>query len=153
MSGRFEATVEVERPIAEVFAYLADGRNDPQFSPRVLRIERIPDGPTAVGTVFRSTVKDAGMKTAREFRITALEAPVLLRWAEVSKNSVTASEGGYDLTPLPDGGTRVRIHNLLEGHGLGKLLVGLALGAARKDADAFGRRIKTAAEAAIAPSA
>ncbi|KUN82734.1 SRPBCC family protein [Streptomyces griseoruber] len=151
MSGRFEATVEVDRPVAEVFAYLADGRNDPQFSPRVLRIERIPDAPTSVGTIFRSTVKDAGMKTAREFRITALEAPVRLRWAEVSKNTVTAREGGYDLESLPEGRTRVRIHNVLEGHGLGKLLVGLALAAARKDADAFGHRIKAAAEAAIAP--
>ncbi|WP_416981282.1 SRPBCC family protein [Streptomyces sp. T028] len=151
MSGQFEATVEVDRPVAEVFAYLADGRNDPQFSPRVLRIERVPDAPTSVGTVFRSTVKDAGMKTAREFRITSLEAPVRLRWAEVSKNTVTAREGGYDLEPLPDGGTRVRIHNVLEGHGLGKLLVGLALAAARRDAEAFGRRIKAAAEAAIAP--
>ncbi|GAB7106606.1 hypothetical protein JCM4814A_49200 [Streptomyces phaeofaciens JCM 4814] len=150
MSGQFEATVEVDRPVEEVFAYLADGRNDPQFSPRVLRIDRMPDGPTAVGTVFRSTVKDAGMKTGREFRITALEAPGKIRWAEVSKNIVMAREGGYDLEPLEGGRTRVRIFNVLEGHGLGKLLVGLALGAARKDADAFGRRIKAAAEAAIA---
>ncbi|WP_031479752.1 SRPBCC family protein [Streptomyces bicolor] len=149
MSGQFEATVEVDRPVEAVFAYLADGRNDPQFSPRVLRIERVPETPTAVGTVFRSTVKDAGMKTAREFRITDLEAPVRIRWAEVSKNSVTAREGGYDLEPLPDGRTRVRIFNVLEGHGLGKLLVGLALAAARKDADSFGARIKAAAEAAI----
>ncbi|MGI5451711.1 SRPBCC family protein [Streptomyces sp. CA-249302] len=152
MSGQFEAVVEVDRPVAEVFAYLADGRNDPQFSPRVLRIDRTPDGPTAVGTVFRSTVKDAGMKTAREFRITEFEAPVKLRWAEVSKNQVTASEGGYDLEALADGRTRVRIFNVLEGHGLGKLLVGLALSAARKDAPAFGARIKAAAESAIAKS-
>ncbi|MFG2732187.1 SRPBCC family protein [Streptomyces canus] len=151
MSGQFEAVVEVDRPAAEVFAYLANGRNDPQFSPRVLKIERIPDSATAVGTVFRSTVKDAGMKTAREFRITELEAPVKLRWAEVSKNSVTVREGGYDLESLADGRTRVRIFNLLEGHGLGKLLVGLALAAARKDAPAFGNRIKTAAEKAIVP--
>lgn len=151
MSGQFEATFEVDRAVEEVFAYLADGRNDPRFSPRVLKIERIPDAPTAVGTVFRSTVKDAGMKTAREFRITALEAPAKIRWAEVSKNSVTASEGGYDLEPLPGGGTRVRIFNVLEGHGLGRLLVGLALAAARKDAAGFGARIKAAAEAAIAP--
>ncbi|MFJ5774502.1 SRPBCC family protein [Streptomyces sp. NPDC093094] len=149
MSGQFEAIVEVDRPVEEVFAYLADGRNDPQFSPRVLRIERVPDAPTAVGTVFRSTVKDAGMKTGREFRITALDAPSTIRWAEVSKNIVTAREGGYELSSLPGGGTRVRIFNVLEGHGLGKLLVGLALAAARKDADAFGRRIKAAAEAAI----
>ncbi|MFD8999862.1 SRPBCC family protein [Streptomyces sp. NPDC059582] len=151
MSGQFEAVVEVDRPVEEVFAYLADGRNDPQFSPRVLRIERVPDAPTAVGTVFRSTVKDAGMKSAREFRITEFEAPAKLRWAEVSKNSVMAREGGYDLEPLADGRTRVRIFNVLEGHGLGKLLVGLGLAAARKDAPAFGVRIKTAAEAAIAP--
>ncbi|MFJ2832511.1 SRPBCC family protein [Streptomyces sp. NPDC087263] len=151
MSGQFEATVEVDRPVEEVFAYLADGRNDPQFSPRVLKIERTPDAPTTVGTVFRSTVKDAGMKTGREFRITALEAPAKIRWAEESKNTVTAREGGYDLEPLADGRTRVRIFNVLEGHGLGKLLVGFALAAARKDADGFGSRIKTAAEAAIAP--
>lgn len=42
MSGQFEAVVEVDRPVEEVFAYLADGRNDPQFSPRVLKIERTP---------------------------------------------------------------------------------------------------------------
>ncbi|MFB8047308.1 SRPBCC family protein [Streptomyces hydrogenans] len=149
MSGQFEATVDVDRPVDEVFAYLADGRNDPQFSPRVLRIDRIPEGPTAVGTVFRSTVKDAGMKTVRVFRVTALEPPRTLRWAEESKNLVTASRGGYDLEPLPSGGTRVRIHNVLEGHGIGKLLVGLALAAARKDAPDFGRRIKAAVEAAI----
>ncbi|MFH0518449.1 SRPBCC family protein [Streptomyces sp. M41] len=149
MSGQFEATVDIDRPVEAVFDYLADGRNDPQFSPRVLGIERVPDAPTAVGTVFRSTVKDAGMKTAREFRITELQAPVRIRWAEVSKNSVTADEGGYDLESLADGRTRVRIFNVLEGHGLGKLIVGLALTAARKDAPNFGARIKAAAEAAI----
>ncbi|MFD3473532.1 SRPBCC family protein [Streptomyces sp. NPDC058695] len=151
MAGQFEATFVVARPVDEVFEYLADGRNDPRFSPRVLKIERVPDTPTTVGTVFRSTVKDAGMKSAREFRITALDAPVKIRWAEVSKNSVMAREGGYDLEPMPDGGTQVRIFNVLEGHGVGKLLVGLALSAARKDADAFGARIKVATEAAIAP--
>ncbi|MER5943014.1 hypothetical protein ABT121_37640, partial [Streptomyces sp. NPDC001928] len=30
MSGQFEATVEVDRPVEAVFEYLADGRNDPQ---------------------------------------------------------------------------------------------------------------------------
>ncbi|MEU8852629.1 SRPBCC family protein [Streptomyces sp. NPDC048564] len=149
MSGQFEATVEVDRPVDAVFDYLADGRNDPQFSPRVLGIERVPDTPTTVGTVFRSTVKDAGMKTAREFRITDLEAPVRIRWAEASKNTVTVREGGYDLESLAEGRTRVRIYNVLEGHGVGKLLVGLALAAARKDADSFGARIKAAAEGAI----
>ncbi|MFE9258271.1 SRPBCC family protein [Streptomyces sp. NPDC006879] len=147
MAGQFETSVIVNRPVEEVFAYLADGRNDPEFSPRVQKIERTPEGPTAVGTVFRSTVKDAGMKTGRQFRINVLEPPRTVRWNEISNNLVTASEGGYDLEPLPDGSTRVRIYNVLEGHGLGKLIVGLALSAARRDAPDFGRRIKTAIEA------
>ncbi|WP_028802512.1 SRPBCC family protein [Streptomyces sp. 142MFCol3.1] len=147
MAGQFEATTEVDRPIDEVFAFLAAGTNDPRFSPRVLKITKTPEGPTGVGTVFTSTVKDAGMKTGRQFRITEFEAPHRIRWAEISKNVVTADEGGYDLESTGEGRTRVRIFNVLEGHGFGKLLVGFALSAARKDADAFGRRIKAAVEA------
>ncbi|MEU0525278.1 SRPBCC family protein [Streptomyces niveus] len=146
MSGQFEAVTEIDRPIEEVFAYLAEGTNDPEFSPRVQNITKDPAGPTAVGTVFRSTVKDAGMKTQRELRITELETPTRIRWAETSKNVVTSREGGYDLEAISDGRTRVRLFNVLEGHGIGKLLVGFALGAARKDAPGFGERIKKAAE-------
>jgi uncharacterized protein YndB with AHSA1/START domain len=147
VAGQFEATAEINRPIEEVFAFLSEGTNDPKFSPRVQEITKAPEGPTAVGTVFTSTVKDAGMKTGRTFRITELEAPHHIRWTETSKNVVTADEGGYDLESTGPGTTKVRIYNVLEGHGIGKLLVGFALGAARKDAPAFGQRIKTAVEA------
>ena len=147
MAGRFDATVVVDRPIEEVFAFLADGTNDPKFSPRVLEISKTTDGPAGVGTVYASTVKDAGMKTKREFKLTEFEAPTKIRWAEQSKNLITASEGGYDLEPAGDGATRVTIHNVLEGHGLGKLLEGFALRAARKGADDFGKSIKAAVEA------
>jgi hypothetical protein len=147
MAGQFEATVEIDRPIAEVFAFLAEGTNDPKFSPRVQRIEKRPAGPTAVGTVFVSTVKDAGMKTGREFKITELTENSKIRWAEQSKNIVTAVEGGYDFEAVSDTRTRVRIYNVLQGHGIGKLIAGLALRAAQKDAPAFGDRIKRAIEA------
>ncbi|MGH1554264.1 SRPBCC family protein [Streptomyces sp. L7] len=147
MAGQFEATAEINRPVEDVFAFLAAGTNDPKFSPRVQQITKTPEGPTAVGTVFTSTVKDAGMKTGRTFRITEFDAPHRIRWAETSKNVVTAEEGGYDLESTGPGTTKVRIYNVLEGHGIGKLLVGFALSAARKDAPAFGQRIKTAVEA------
>ncbi|MFJ2647139.1 SRPBCC family protein [Streptomyces sp. NPDC087420] len=148
MAGQFEATTEIDRPIEEVFAFLADGTNDPKFSPRVQQIVKSPEGVTGVDTVFLSTVKDAGMTTKREFRISELEAPTRIRWTETSKNSVTATEGGYDLESIDGGRTRVRIYNVLEGHGIGKLLVGVALSAARKDAPAFAQRIKVAVEGA-----
>ncbi|WP_327292013.1 SRPBCC family protein [Streptomyces sp. NBC_01198] len=147
MAGKFEGTAVIDRPIEEVFAFLADGTNDPKFSPRVQEITKTTDGPTAVGTVYASTVKDAGMTTKREFRITEFQHPTRIRWTELSRNTVTSREGGYDLESLPSGGTRVTIFNLLEGHGVGKLLVGLALMGARRDAPAFAGRIKAAVEA------
>ena len=146
MAGQFEGTAEIKRPIAEVFAFLANGENDPKFSPRVLHIEKTTTGPTAVGTVYASTVKDAGVKTKREFKITEFDEPTRIRWAETSKNLVTATEGGYDLTPVDDNTTKLRIYNILDGHGVGKLIAGFALSAARKDADAFANRIKQAIE-------
>ncbi|AHK32215.1 hypothetical protein OPAG_05510 [Rhodococcus opacus PD630] len=145
MAGRFEGTVVVNRPIEEVFEYLAAGVNDRDFSPRVQEIVKKTDGPPGVGTIFVSTVKDAGMTTKREFEITEFEVPRKIRWAERSKNSITAKEGGYDLEPS-GAGTKVTIFNVLEGHGIGKLIAPLALRAARKDAPDFAQRIKAAAE-------
>jgi carbon monoxide dehydrogenase subunit G len=146
MAGRFEGTTVVARPIEEVFAFLSDGENDPKFSPRVQKIEKITDGPPGVGTRYRSTVKDAGMTTKREFELTEFVVPTRIRWAERSKNAVTAPVGGYDLAP--DGeGTRVTVFNELEGHGFGKVIVGLALRSARKGADEFAASIKRAIEA------
>ena len=146
MAGDFRATVVIDRSIDDVFAFLADGENDPKFSPRVLQIAKTTDGPPAVGTVYASTVKDAGMKTEREFKLTEFDPPTRIRWAEVSKNLVTAPEGGYDFAPEGEG-TRVTLYNVLEGHGLGKLIAPLALRSARKGADDFGKAIKAAVEA------
>jgi len=146
MAGRFEGTVLIDRPIKEVFDFLADGENDPKFSPRVMEIKKTTDGPPGVGTVFASTVKDAGVKTEREFKITEFSKPTKIRWSEISKNLVTAPEGGYDLAE-EDGGTRVTVFNVLEGHGFGKLIAGFALRSARKGADEFAQSIKAAVEA------
>jgi carbon monoxide dehydrogenase subunit G len=147
MANEFSGSVVIDRPIADVFAFLADGTNDPKFSPRVQSISKETDGPIGVGTVFASTVKDAGMKTNRRFELTDFEAPTRIRWTERSKNMVTVPEGGYDLVSVSDTETKVTIHNRLEGHGFGKLIVGFAAKAAIKDAPDFVRRIKAAVEA------
>lgn len=146
MPGQFSGSAVINRPIEEVFAYLAAGTNDPEFSPRVQEIRKEPDGPSGLGTIFVSKVKDAGMKTDRRFELTRFEAPTTIRWTELSKNLVTVTEGGYDLEDLGNSQTKVTIFNSLAGHGLGKVFAGFALKAAIKDADAFAQRIKTAVE-------
>src|SRR3954462_6230807 len=147
MPNEFSGSAVIDRPIDEVFAFLADGTNDPKFSPRVQEIRKTTDGPTGVGTVYESTVKDAGMKSKRTFEITQFDAPTTIRWTERSKNMITVPDGGYDLERVSDTQTKVTIRNTFEGHGLGQLIKGFALKAAIKDAPAFAARIKAAVEA------
>jgi hypothetical protein len=147
MANEFKGSAVIDRPIDEVFAFLADGTNDPKFSPRVQDIRKTTDGPIGVGTIFESKVKDAGMTTNRKFELTALDASTRIRWAERSKNMITVPDGGYDLQKISDTQTEVTIHNTFEGHGFGKLIMGFALRSAIKDAPAFAQRIKTAVEA------
>jgi carbon monoxide dehydrogenase subunit G len=147
MADDWSATTTINRPIDQVFAFLADGTNDTKFSPRVQEITKVTDGPTGVGTVYSSTVKDAGMKTSREFKLTDFEQPTKIRWTELTKNAITVPEGGYDLEPAGDAATRMTILNSFEGHGFGTAILPLALRAAKKDADALAARIKAAVEA------
>jgi hypothetical protein len=146
MAQEFSGSAVIDRPIEQVFAFLADGTNDPKFSPRVQEIRKATDGPIGVGTVFESTVKDAGMTTKRSFELTEFEAPTRIRWSERSKNIVTVLVGGYDLERVGETQTKVTIHNTFAGHGFGKLIVGFALRAAIKDAPAFAQRIKSSVE-------
>ncbi len=147
MPGQYSGSAVISRPIDEVFDYLAAGTNDPKFSPRILEIRKEPDGPSGLGTIFVSRVKDAGLKSDRRFELTGFSAPTTIRWAERSKNLVTITEGGYDLEDLghvADAGhhlqlvrrTRLRQDHCRRG----------AQGSS-KDADAFAQRIKAAVEA------
>lgn len=148
MAKRFGASTVIDRPIEDVFAFLAEGENDKKFSPRVIEITKKTDGPVGVGTVYASTVKDAGVKTQREFELTEFDPPTRIRWKEISKNLVVAPLGGYDLSPV-DGGTEVTFFNELEGHGFGALIAPLALRSARGGAEDFAAAIKQAVEAEV----
>jgi hypothetical protein len=146
MPDEFRGSAVIERPVEEVFAFLAHGENDPKFSPRVLEIAKTTGGPPGVGTVYASTVRDAGVKTKREFELTEFDPPSRIRWTERTKNAITVPRGGYDLESA-EGGTRLTVFNEFEGHGLGKLLMPLALRSARKGADDFAAAIKRVIEA------
>jgi hypothetical protein len=148
MAGRFGSTVVIDRPIDEVFAFLADGENDKRFSARIVEIAKTTDGPPGLGTVYASTAKDGPMTAKHEFELTAFEPPSKIRWTERSRTTpVSVPEGGYDLESA-GAGTRLTFFNVLEGRGLmGKILEPIALRSARKGADAFVASIKQTIEA------
>ncbi len=90
--------VRIERPIAEVFDFLADGTNNPRWQP-FLVVSTGPDGPIGLGATFSQRMRSPlGFTVSSDCRITAYEPP--------NKLSMTVASGGpirptftYTLTP------------------------------------------------------
>ncbi len=45
-----ETSIIIDRPIGEVFAVLADPKNQPQWDSSLLEARLVPEGPVSVGT-------------------------------------------------------------------------------------------------------
>lgn len=73
---RFEHAVEIDRPIDEVFAFVADPRNDPRWCPRVTWCEqRVGDG-VAAGARFEALHSPTMQRThSRWIDIVAADPP------------------------------------------------------------------------------
>ena len=48
--ARVSGEILINRPVEQVFDYAADQRNEPIYNPRMLRSEKVTDGPIGVGT-------------------------------------------------------------------------------------------------------
>jgi carbon monoxide dehydrogenase subunit G len=144
---RLTGTTVIDRPVDEVFAFLADGENDIKFSPRLTSIERTSTEGVGVGTTYASRARELGLPTKHEFRITEYEPPNRIRWTELTRAPVYIGEGGYDMVAAGEGATELTFFNELEARGIGKLLVGTIHRRYAKNAPDFARRIKQAVEA------
>jgi carbon monoxide dehydrogenase subunit G len=58
MKGEMKCVVN--RPVEEVFDFLADIRNEAAWNPRVVRIDKTSDGSIGAGTIFHGLYKGIG---------------------------------------------------------------------------------------------
>jgi hypothetical protein len=54
--AKIEGEILIGRPVEEVFDFVADQSNEPQYNPQMVRAEKITPGPVGTGTKFRSAV-------------------------------------------------------------------------------------------------
>jgi uncharacterized protein YndB with AHSA1/START domain len=66
---RFTNTVAVARPRVEVYAYLADFENIPQWNYAISRTWKVSDGPVRVGSTYRQT-RTIPNQTEETFEVT-----------------------------------------------------------------------------------
>ncbi len=55
---QFEITIEINRPVTEVFEYVANFENIPQWNYYVLRVHQISAGTSAAGALYHQTRRD-----------------------------------------------------------------------------------------------
>ena len=68
----FVNVIEVERPIEDVFAYLADFENVPSWNYAIAETEKTSDGPVGVGTTYRQ-VRTLPSRSEETFELTVYE--------------------------------------------------------------------------------
>ena len=98
-----QRTIVIARPQAEVFAFFADGENDPQWRPTVALIKR--DGPLAVGVRYTQRVAGPrGREVPADVQVTDYEPDVHVAFHGVS--GPLRPDGSYTFATV-DGGTSV----------------------------------------------
>ena len=87
-----------------VFETLSDLSRHGEWAANPLKIESVSDGPVAVGSEYKSSVRFMGKDVSGTLRVTALEAPSRFGFTCDDNNGHFEQE--YRLRP-EDGGTRV----------------------------------------------
>jgi uncharacterized membrane protein len=139
----FEREIVIARAPGEVFAYLADLRNLPEWQGSVEEVRPEADGPLRQGSRFAEARKVAGRRVESTLEV-ATHDPDRELTVRVVSGPVRGSIR-HLLEPSGDG-TRLRIVGRLEGGGLRGLAGPLLERAARREAEADLRRLKQVLE-------
>jgi hypothetical protein len=77
----------IDRPVDEVFDYVADERNEPSYNPAMVRVEKLTDGPVGEGTRYRATVVSMGRPVDMLIETTTAERPATLSSVTVMRSA------------------------------------------------------------------
>jgi uncharacterized protein YndB with AHSA1/START domain len=111
--------VVIAVPITEVFAYIADGTNNPQWRPGVMDIIPPEDGPDE-GAVYGQGLRGPkGQRMDGDYRITDYKPPNRIAFEVIA--GPARPTGAFDLEEPVAGATMVRFSLDLQGKGLMKV--------------------------------
>ena len=93
--------IEIARPIEEVFAFLADARNDPRWCPTVLSCEQLEGEGPAAGARYLARHKPTPFHRVmdRSIEVVGYRPPDRIEWRQEDGNGVFHIVYGLDATP------------------------------------------------------
>lgn len=99
--AHIDGEIVINRPVEEVFDFVADERNEPRYNPRMLRAEQITPEPIGPGTRFGAESKSMGRTVKMVIEITTYERPH--RLASSTRLSAMDINGTLTFDPLARG--------------------------------------------------
>ena len=120
-------SVTINRPVADVFAYVADGEKCKEWRPGVRDIKRAGGSTTGgVGTRYLQGVNGPmGRRISADYDITVFEPDQRLEFQTVT--GPARPHGRYDFAATPDGGTQLTFALDAQLSGLRGMLMGGAV--------------------------
>jgi hypothetical protein len=146
---RIEGEIVINRPVDEVFDFVADARNEPRYNPRMLRAEKLTPGPIGLGTRFRDEIKSMGRPAEITIEIIGYERP--RRLTDSIGMSTMEIRGGLTFDPVP-AGTRMRWSWEMMPRGAFKVLTPLVARIGRRQEQRIWGDLKRVMEAQPAPA-
>jgi carbon monoxide dehydrogenase subunit G len=119
----FQNTLTIQRPVDDVFAFLADFENIPTWNYAIVQTKKTSPGPVGVGTTYRQ-LRSIPDRSEEGFEVTVFEPTTRLEvHGDIGPFTATVS---YLLAPVDDGTRLVNVVDLEPGSGVVRLLAPLA---------------------------
>lgn len=94
--ARVRGSIDIERPVDEVFDVVADQTNEPLYNPAITSARRLDDGPIGVGTRFLATVLTRGKPQEVEIEVTGFERPTWISSRSMLGRSTVSGRVRFD---------------------------------------------------------
>jgi carbon monoxide dehydrogenase subunit G len=141
-------SVEIERPIEEVFEFANDPAKDVLWQTTLVESEQLTEGPLQIGSRVREERRFLGVKLETTWEVTEYEPPT--RSAIKAISGPVPFNGGYALEPLGRA-TRLTVNGDIDAHGFFKLAEPVFARIVARELEANLGHLKDLLEAGAAP--
>lgn len=99
-----EKSAVINRPVEDVFAYVTDVENEPQWISEVMKVRMTSDGPVGVGTTYDNIVQFLGREIVDPHEVVQYEPNS--KFAFKSYSGQISFEGTHSFEATSDGDTK-----------------------------------------------
>jgi hypothetical protein len=147
--ARIQGEIVINRPVEEVFDFVADERNEPRYNPRMLGAEKLSPGPIGLGTRFRAEMTSRRRPVEMTIENTGYDRP--RRLASTTRLSTMEIGGTLTFDPVA-AGTRMQWAWEMAPRGLFKLLTPMVARIGQRQEQRIWASLKRLLEAQEAPA-